>query len=81
MPGQPEHPPEKRKDASSVEGWYRLTGLGIEFIAAVLLGLGLGYLIDRAANTAPWFFLIGGGLGFTAGLFILIRAAGKVFKD
>lgn len=78
-----EHPDDRgpERDSRAVGDWYRLTGLGIEFIAAVLVGLSLGYLADRGLGTDPWFFLIGGGVGFGAGLWLLLKAAKKVFRD
>ncbi|HLL90926.1 MAG TPA: AtpZ/AtpI family protein [Tepidisphaeraceae bacterium] len=63
-----------------LSGWYRLTGVGIEFIVAVLLFGGLGYLADRWLGTRPWMMVVGGGLGFAVGLYMLVRAANKTFK-
>jgi len=42
-------------------------GIGISFAASVLLGLGLGYWLDRRFGTAPWLFLVGAMFGLCAG--------------
>jgi F0F1-type ATP synthase assembly protein I len=43
---------------------------------AVGLGLGavIGNWIDRKYQSAPWGVLIGAGLGFAAGMYLLIKA-------
>lgn len=42
-------------------------------IAAVLIGGGLGYVLDKKLGTAPLFVLLLGLLGFAAGLWEIIR--------
>ncbi len=42
-------------------------------IGGVLIGGGIGYLIDRSAHTSPAFTLVGGLLGFGAGIWDIIR--------
>jgi ATP synthase protein I len=42
-------------------------------IGGVVIGGGIGYLIDRWAHTSPAFTLIGGLLGFGAGVWDIIR--------
>ena len=54
---------------------YRLIG---ELIGGVLAGLGLGWLLDRVAGTAP-FGLIGGLLlGTGAAIFVVVRSATRM---
>ena len=51
-----------------------------ELIGGVLAGLGLGWLLDRIAGTAP-FGLIGGVLiGTGASIFMIARSAGRMAK-
>ena len=45
-----------------------LVGLGGMLAGAVVLGLVLGLLIDKAAGTEPAFTLVGIGLGIVAGI-------------
>jgi ATP synthase protein I len=67
-----------REDTS---GWYRLAGIGFEFIAAVC-GLGaIGWWLDRQFGTGPWLLIVGFGLGFATGLFLMVRAANRMFRD
>lgn len=42
-------------------------------IGGVMIGGGIGYLIDRSAHTSPLLTLIGGLLGFGAGIWDIIR--------
>ncbi len=51
------------------------SGIGLQFAASVLVGLGLGLLIDRFAHTAPWFLLLGLILGIAAGAYSVVRTA------
>jgi ATP synthase protein I len=55
--------------------WVAMSGLGFEFVAAVLLPGALGWWLDRMAGTAPWLMLAGGILGFVVGLRLLMNAA------
>jgi ATP synthase protein I len=44
-------------------------GIGTSFAASVLLGLGLGYWLDRRWGTTPWLLLLGSLLGIGAGFY------------
>jgi ATP synthase protein I len=50
--------------------------LSTEFVAGVIAGGGLGYLLDRAAGTSPWGLMIFLLLGFGAGIYNVMRASG-----
>lgn len=76
---QPSRRPEDGKDA--YRQWYQIAGVGFEFGAAVLLLGLLGWYLDRRWETAPWLMLIGGGLGFMVGLWLLIKTARRSFHD
>lgn len=52
--------------------------LGSEFVAAVLVGAGLGYLLDMWLNTSPWLFLAMMLFGFVAGVLNVVRAASQM---
>lgn len=47
--------------------------LPFTLIAAVLVGGGLGYLLDRWLHAAPVFMLVGGVLGFGLGFRDLLK--------
>ena len=70
----------KSGEDATLSSWYRMAGVGIEFIVAVALFTAIGYGIDRWLGSAPWGLLIGAGLGFTVGLRAMIRAARRAFK-
>ena len=42
-------------------------------IGSVVIGGGLGYLLDRSFHTSPALTLVGGFLGFGAGVWDIIR--------
>ncbi len=52
--------------------------LSAEFVAGVLAGGILGWLVDRMVGTAPWGLIICLILGFAAGMLNLLRATGSV---
>ena len=54
---------------------YRLIG---ELVGGVLTGLGLGWVLDRFAGTAPWGLIAGMLIGTGAAIFMVVRSAGKM---
>ena len=71
----PEHGPgqDATSDSSALARGIRLS---TEFVAGIVVGAGLGWLIDRLAGTSPWGMIVLLLLGFAAGVLNLIRAAG-----
>jgi ATP synthase protein I len=63
----------RRQVAPAVAQAIRLGG---EFIAGVLVGAGLGWLIDWWLGTSPWGLVVFLLLGFVAGVLNVLRAAG-----
>lgn len=51
--------------------------LASEFIGGILAGAGLGYLLDRIAGTKPFGLIVLLLVGFVAGIFNVLRVAGK----
>ena len=47
--------------------------VGLEIVTAMMLGLGLGWLLDRRLGTFPWMILLLGFFGLAAGLVNLWR--------
>ena len=69
------------RDASpEMSGLARGMRIGTEFIAAVLVGAGLGYLIDLGLGTSPWGLLILLLMGFAAGILNVIRVVTAMNK-
>jgi F0F1-type ATP synthase assembly protein I len=65
-------------------GFIRQLSMAMELpfvmIGSVLIGGGLGYLLDRVMHTAPLMMLIVGGLGFAAGVWAIIKRLTKEEK-
>jgi ATP synthase protein I len=66
------------KAAESRKGYAVAMKLSSEFVAAVIVGALLGYLLDRFAGTAPWGMIVLLLLGFCAGVLNVMRSAGMV---
>ena len=60
--------------------WVGMSGLGFEFVGAMLLPGALGWWLDRRFGTAPWIMLALGLLGFVAGLRVLMRSVNRSNK-
>jgi len=71
-------PPDKSPEPSLLAMLGMASGIGIQFAASVLLGLGLGYVADRIAHTSPVFLLLGLLLGLVAGTISIVRTARRV---
>jgi O-antigen/teichoic acid export membrane protein len=55
-------------------GWSSLLGMGVATAAILIVGLGLGWLVDSLAHTSPIFLLIGLAVGiFAAGSFVVMK--------
>jgi ATP synthase protein I len=66
------------RDASGQSAIGLAFRLSAEFVAGVLAGGVLGWLVDRMVGTAPWGLIICLILGFAAGMLNLLRATGSV---
>ncbi|WP_197452749.1 AtpZ/AtpI family protein [Rosistilla oblonga] len=59
--------------------YLRFAGAGLELAGAMFVPATIGYLIDSHFMwQTPWGFLIGGILGFSAGMYNFIRLANKL---
>ena len=52
--------------------------LSAEFVAGILVGAGIGWLMDRWLGTSPWGMIVLLLCGFAAGVLNMMRAAGVV---
>lgn len=64
--------------ARDMSGLSRGLRLGSEFIAAILVGAGIGYLLDLGLKTGPWLFLVFVMVGFAAGVLNVVRSAAEM---
>lgn len=69
-----------RTSRSDVAGLALALRLGSEFVAAVIVGGGLGWGVDRLAGTTPWALIVFLMLGFAAGVLNVMRSAGLATK-
>lgn len=67
--------PSARSDNT---GFANALKLSSEFVAAILVGAGLGWGIDRLAGTSPWAMIVLLLLGFCAGVINVMRASGAM---
>lgn len=71
-------PRDGRQGSGGMSGIGNALKLSSEFIAAIIVGAGLGWFIDRMAGTSPWGMIVFLFLGFGAGVLNVMRAAGQV---
>ena len=64
--------------AATASGYARGFRLSSELVAGVIVGAGLGWLIDRWLGVAPWGLIVFLLLGFAAGVLNVMRSAGVV---
>jgi ATP synthase protein I len=64
--------------AATASGYARGFRLSSELVGGVLVGAGLGWLIDRLLGIGPWGFIVFLLLGFVAGVLNVMRSAGVV---
>jgi ATP synthase protein I len=57
-----------------------ISSIGLVLPSSIVVGLFLGYLLDKLLGTAPWMLLIFLLLGIVSGFLSLFRALRK-FKD
>ena len=67
--------PGPAADPSAIARGFRLS---VELVAGVLVGAGIGWLLDRWLGISPWGMIVFLLLGFAAGVLNVMRAAGVV---
>ena len=63
---------------NSRAGYSQALKLSSEFVAAVIVGAMIGYLLDLFLPTKPWGLIVFLLLGFCAGILNVLRTAGVV---
>jgi ATP synthase protein I len=69
---------EAEKDRSGPSGLGQALRLSSEFIAAIIVGGGMGWAADRWLGTSPWGMILLLMLGFAAGVMNVMRASGMM---
>ena len=70
--------PEAGANREAGKGYALAVKLSSEFIAGVVVGVLLGYVIDRFMGTSPWGLIVFLLLGFCAGVLNVLRSTGAV---
>lgn len=65
-------------DPSAIARGFRLS---TEFVAGVVVGAAIGWLLDRWLGISPWGMIVFLLLGFAAGVLNVVRAAGVVASN
>ena len=60
--------------ATTASGYAKGLRLSSELVAGVVVGAGLGLLIDHWLKSSPWGLIVFGMLGFAAGVLNVVRA-------
>lgn len=68
----------EERAAENRKGYQVAVKLSSEFVAAIIVGALLGYLLDHFAGTGPWGMIVLLLLGFCAGVLNVLRSAGMV---
>lgn len=55
--------------------------IGIQLVVSILLGVGIGYLLDRWLGTEPWLLVLFFVLGAIAGFREMIRTVSRAAQD
>jgi ATP synthase protein I len=69
---------EPKDSRGRTPGFAKAVKVASEFVAGIAVGVGIGWLIDRVAGTAPWGLIIFLFLGFAAGVLNVLRSEGMV---
>ncbi len=59
-------------------GWAEATKIASEFVAGIVVGVGLGLIFDRVFGTSPLGLVVFLVLGFAAGVLNVLRTQGVV---
>ena len=73
--GAPSDSPD-REQAATASGYAKGFRLSSELVAGVVVGAGIGWLIDRWLGVSPWGLIVFLLLGFAAGVLNVMRSAG-----
>jgi F0F1-type ATP synthase assembly protein I len=69
--------PSARKAKSFSQQFALATELPFILVATILVGGGIGYLLDDRLHTKPWLMLVLGCIGFFGGLREVLRRVSK----
>ena len=70
----------RRADATATQQMFALSGIGFEFVAEVGGLTLIGWWLDRTFETSPWCTIAGVILGFSFGLYRLVKFGKRTMK-
>lgn len=70
--------PPGAQASRDMSGLSRALRIGSEFVAAILVGAGIGYLLDLWLGTQPWIMLVMLLVGFAAGILNVTRSVAEM---
>jgi F0F1-type ATP synthase assembly protein I len=71
---------QRRADEAASRQMYQMSGIGLEFVLSVAAFSALGWWLDKKFGTSPVWTLAGVALGFTLGLYRLVKFAKKSMR-
>jgi ATP synthase protein I len=74
----------KRETREYLRILARASSMGLAMVLATVIGLAIGYFLDRLFGTSPWLMMIFFGFGIVAGfrnLYILYKRTEKAMND
>ena len=73
-----EAPGPRLGSAVDSRGYGMAVRMATELVAALLVGGGMGWLLDRWLGTRPWLFLVLLAFGFASGIITAFREAKRM---
>ena len=67
--------PDRAKPASSTSGLSIGLRIGVELVAALAIGVGIGWALDRWLGSSPWLLIVFFVFGAAAGIMNVFRVA------
>jgi F0F1-type ATP synthase assembly protein I len=77
----PQSPPPRKRPTTFVNQLALAMELPFILIGGIVIGGGLGWLLDRRFHTSPGLTLLGGALGFGGGMWDILKRLSRAEKN
>ncbi len=74
-----EHDSKPQKDTND-RGYFRWAGLGFEIAGVLVVFCYMGYQLDKAWNTGPWFLIAGFAIGFIGIFYTIFKQSWNMWR-